>query len=42
VSEDNPARVIDVFMDDLDLDGLGIAVAPTSRSSRRLDGPRFR
>jgi hypothetical protein len=28
VGEDNPARVIDVFVDELDLDGLGFAVTP--------------
>ena len=28
--KDNPARVIDVFVDELDLGGLGIAVAPAA------------
>ncbi len=30
VSEDNPVRVIDVFVDELDLGGLGFAVAPAA------------
>jgi transposase len=30
VSEDNPARVIDVFVDELDLDGLGFAMMPAA------------
>jgi transposase len=28
VGEDNPARVIDVFVDELDLDALGFEVTP--------------
>ena len=28
VEEDNPVRVVDVFIDGLDLDGLGFDVAP--------------
>src|SRR6201990_1525823 len=30
VGEDNPARVIDAFVDELDLDGLGFGVTPAS------------
>ena len=30
VGEDNPARVIDVFVDELDLGGLGFTVAPAA------------
>jgi transposase len=30
VGEDNPARVIDVFVDELDLDRLGFAVTPAA------------
>ena len=30
VSEDNPARVIDVFVDELDLGGLGFVVTPAA------------
>ena len=30
VSEDNPARVIDVFVDELELDGLGFEMVPAA------------
>jgi hypothetical protein len=36
VGEDNPARVIDAFVDELDLGGLGFAVAPGRRGGRRI------
>ncbi len=33
VEEDNPVRVVDVFIDGLDLDGLGFDVAPEGDGS---------
>lgn len=30
VGEDNPARVVDIFVDELDFEGLGLAVTPAA------------
>jgi transposase len=34
VSEENPARVIDVFADELDLGGLGFEIVPAATGRR--------
>jgi transposase len=36
VGEDNPARVVDAFVDELDLGALGFELNPPQRGGRRM------
>jgi hypothetical protein len=40
IAEDNPVRVVDVFVDELDLNELGFEAACSSKDQKRLTAKR--